>query len=298
MKNRVEHYFADGSQWLASSYSTKQSMAAERLELVKSLAREIRPQSVLDIGCGDGRLLKSMEFIERRVGIDYSVDMLRRAAEDSANDISYKQLDINNLPIDKFHTIGKFDLITMMGLIHYLKEPFLSLSVLCETVKSGGWLAVSFRNRLFNICPKSKYSLSDLTVADYHRLAAESRFWLNFDRDSSPLDEHVSDDEIGGLIVNKIKSNSWYEGITDPEWNIECFEFWRQFTPFEAIVLFNKVGLSAVELYALNCEGVYYQNKDKIISAPCQLPMSTSFVLLGKLQSKSVPVHGQKSATS
>jgi len=282
MTDRIDNYFANGAQWLDGSYTDKHSVAVERFELIKYLIQQIKPQSLLDIGCGDGRLLKNLDFIKRRVGADYSEDMLKRASAD-CTEIDYCKLDLNSNLENNLSSIGKFDLITMMGVIHYLKNPMLSLSVLCESLNDGGRMAVSFRNRLFNIFPKSKYSLSELTVTNYPHLVAEANFWLGFDPHSSALLEQVTNDNFGCKLLNEVRMQNCLEGVTDPEWNVDSFEHWRQFTPLEAILLFDRVGLTAEAIYALHCEGVYHQNIDKNINAPCHLPMSTSFVVIGRM---------------
>jgi SAM-dependent methyltransferase len=82
------------------------------------------PRSLLDLGCGDGRLialaLEPRPQIERLVGIDLSVPMLTRAKERFILDAK-----VNVLPwalADSLASFGGFDVIVSGFAIHHLED--------------------------------------------------------------------------------------------------------------------------------------------------------------------------------
>jgi cyclopropane fatty-acyl-phospholipid synthase-like methyltransferase len=82
------------------------------------------PKSLLDLGCGDGRLialaLDARPQIERVVGVDLSVPMLTRAKERFISDerVSVVPRDL----ADSLATFGGFDVIVSGFAIHHLED--------------------------------------------------------------------------------------------------------------------------------------------------------------------------------
>jgi SAM-dependent methyltransferase len=82
------------------------------------------PRSVLDLGCGDGRLaalvLDARPSIRRAVAIDRSPPMLERAAERFGPDgrVRVSHWDLN----DSIEAFGTFDLIVSGFAIHHLED--------------------------------------------------------------------------------------------------------------------------------------------------------------------------------
>jgi tRNA (cmo5U34)-methyltransferase len=82
------------------------------------------PRSVLDLGCGDGRLgalvLESCPAIDRVVGVDLSPPMLARARERFDGD---PRVDIRPFDLaDSLEPLGSFDVIVSGFAIHHLVD--------------------------------------------------------------------------------------------------------------------------------------------------------------------------------
>jgi len=111
----------------ASLYDQLQPVLIENYRTYHSLALDFVPGDagsglrILDLGCGTGTFLDSV-FTARPVStalaLDYSQEMLDRAAEKPSlrrSDVEFVQRDLNDgLPTD----IGKFDLVLAFSAIH------------------------------------------------------------------------------------------------------------------------------------------------------------------------------------
>ena len=177
MASVTKTYFeGGGADWVDHSYGsgTGHLVAVDRLRVVRDVVASIRTESLLDIGCGDGRFLRAMSDVARRVGLDYSREMLA-LAEAAGGPIEYRSFDFGSAgDLAELQSLGKFRTITMMGLIHYLADPLASISALAPVCEEDGFLLVSARNHLFNISPASSYSSSPLTIQHYPELVREA----------------------------------------------------------------------------------------------------------------------------
>jgi SAM-dependent methyltransferase len=282
MASVVKTYFEGGAaNWVGSSYQAGASnlVAVDRLSVVREVMAVIRPDSLLDIGCGDGRFLRSMDGVARRVGLDYSRDMLD-LAQAAGGGIEYGSFDFGDAgDRERLAARGTFRAITMMGLIHYLSDPLASLSALAPICERDGFLLVSARNRLFNISPASIYAASPLTIGHYPELAGEARYWsqLQANADAAALD----DVRLAPIVV-EIEKGRRFDGITDPAWNPEAFENWRQFSPLEAIILLRKAGFSCIGIYPLNQQMSPVKDAGKALHQAELLPYCSSILLVAQ----------------
>jgi tRNA (cmo5U34)-methyltransferase len=92
-------------------------------EVLRSLL-PAEPRSVLDLGCGDGRLaalvLESCPTIDRAVAVDQSPPMLARARERFDGDA---RVDIRPFDLaDSLEPLGSFDVIVSGFAIHHLED--------------------------------------------------------------------------------------------------------------------------------------------------------------------------------
>jgi tRNA (cmo5U34)-methyltransferase len=101
------------------------------------------PRSVLDLGCGDGRVaalvLDARPSITRAVAIDRSPPMLERAAERFGLDDRVRVIrwDLN----DSIRAFGAFDLIVSGFAIHHLEDERKQLlfAEVAGQLEPGGW---------------------------------------------------------------------------------------------------------------------------------------------------------------
>lgn len=244
--NKTQNYFQkNGSQWVNDAYKKDVTIAHGRLDVVSEVIEHLKPNSVLDIGCGDGRFLENLSWVKTRIGIDYSDSMLKLASIDKG-DIRYEVIDLNSASsLIKLKNIGKVDVITMMGVIHYLEKPTASLRGLIDCAHNKTNLIISFRNKLFNTNPLSRYYSSDLTKNNFSRLEAENIMWRRIGLVSEDVIGSLKADSKGKELIASIINDGSYEGLTDPEWNPDSFENWRQFTPVESILLLEQAGFRA-----------------------------------------------------
>ena len=102
-----------------------------------------RPRSVLDLGCGDGRLaalvLDARPSITRAVAIDRSPPMLERAAERFGLDDRVRVIrwDLN----DSIRAFGTFDLVVSGFAIHHLEDERKQrlFAEVARQLEPGGW---------------------------------------------------------------------------------------------------------------------------------------------------------------
>ena len=133
----------------------------------------------------------------------------------------------------------------MMGVIHYLEKPTASLRGLIDCAHNKTNLIISFRNKLFNTNPLSRYYSSDLTKNNFSRLEAENIMWRRIGLVSEDVIGSLKADSKGKELIASITNDGSYEGLTDTKWNPDSFENWRQFTPVESIVLLEQAGFRA-----------------------------------------------------
>ncbi len=90
-------------------------------KIIEAYLRKLKPQSLIEVGCGNGQLFNAYKNIPRVVGCDWSKTMLDKAearAKRHGYHISLKQLDIT-----KEHLPERFDVaLTRTVLMHVPDE--------------------------------------------------------------------------------------------------------------------------------------------------------------------------------
>jgi ubiquinone/menaquinone biosynthesis C-methylase UbiE len=103
------------------------------------------PRSVLDLGCGDGRLaaliLEECPSIERVVAVDSSPPMLKHAHERFSRDprVTLRQWDL----ADSLEPLGTFDIVVSGFAIHHLEDERKQtlLTEVAQQLDAGGLFA-------------------------------------------------------------------------------------------------------------------------------------------------------------
>lgn len=97
------------------------------------------PQSILDVGCGDGRLLKIVKSIASNKCTLEGIEISKQAsmeAEKKGFSITTSSIETINLPK------GVYDYIFMIQVIEHLHKPYDSIIKLKESLKKGGVLVI------------------------------------------------------------------------------------------------------------------------------------------------------------
>lgn len=139
---RAADYFArNAADWdaLRSLHAPDDAIEAAMLGALNGR----RIETMLDLGTGTGRLLELFApLYQSAVGIDMSREMLSvaRAKLETAKitKASIRQGDVSAPPVER----GRFDLVTIHQVLHYLDEPQVVLNEAARALRAGGTLLV------------------------------------------------------------------------------------------------------------------------------------------------------------
>lgn len=266
---KEDHFRFHGPAWVERTYKEDPgSIVFDRLRCAQSAIEAKKPKSLLDVGCGDGRFLASATSVPRRVGLDHSERMLELAKTTCAGQPIELALFDFNQDVDTLKRFGRFELVTLMGVIHYLSDPPTAIRILKDVCEADGALLISFRNRLYNVKAESAYGATDLTTRDREYIEDEVASWSG-NRGELPSSRTNAERFDATLRDQR------YMGLTDPGWNPDGLSQWRQFSPLEAILLLELSGFRPVDIWPLNATGGA-GSQERLR----QLPACTSFVIL------------------
>lgn len=105
-----------------------------------TLYREIKPSSVLDVGCGEGYFTEHIKEIDPRVrvtAVDLSMDMARRASS-SYPGIDFLLASIYKLPFED----NSWDMVTAIEVLEHLEDPIIAIGELKRVAKKDLLLSV------------------------------------------------------------------------------------------------------------------------------------------------------------
>jgi len=158
------------------------------------LAGVVAPyMSVLDIGCGNGRLLNSLPVrAENYLGVDLSANLIVLAKNNYPN---HNFLVADVLDLGKIE-IGQFDFIFAIAMLHHLPGQDLqveTLDILADKLSLGGTMVVSVQN----FWAKKKYRVA-LLKATLRKLIG------------------LNHDDFGDIVFTGFHSNSkrYYHAFT------------------------------------------------------------------------------------
>jgi ubiquinone/menaquinone biosynthesis C-methylase UbiE len=163
-KDRVENWaerFYDISMYAEKKRKQRQLQFAHLLReqvtdykmtemLLKHGYSELYPVRILDIGCGDGRVLRKLidwgGSPERMVGVDVNDPILELAERLSPSSITYKNAHADDLP----YADRSFDLVLLFGVIHHILDEELRVRIGRETLRvlNDGGIVMTFNVNL------------------------------------------------------------------------------------------------------------------------------------------------------
>jgi SAM-dependent methyltransferase len=187
MTEYVRDYFdRHAHAWLEEAYAEGDTPAAfplgkERLRLALGGVADAGGRLV-DLGCGGGQLCAVAAALGLTVtGVDVAPGMIEEAESLRAT-LPAEEAERITLVVSALDTFepekAAFDAATAMGLIEYLPDDAALFEPARRLLRPGGRLAVSCRNRLYNLQSANDYTAGEIEVGDALGLLAEIRAGL------------------------------------------------------------------------------------------------------------------------
>lgn len=256
-----------------------QNAGHERSKFVLNLIKKNKLKYHLDAGCGTGDLAyHSSKFTKNSTGIDFSKNMIKIAKKNYIK----KNLNFESSSIFDYKVKNKFDIISANGFIEYISINQINLFLkFCQNyLLKNGLVAISVRNRLFNL-----FSLNDFSEKEL-----QENSFKNFYKESINLNKLSLKNF---LKLKKTKFNkSKYNQPKTGNYNIDNR---LQFSPLQMIGVLNKYNFETVELFPIN----YHPTTPKIFRAQSNylkiekyipknysklslIPFSSTFIIVAK----------------
>jgi SAM-dependent methyltransferase len=135
------------------------------LQVVMDLLRDVEFESLVDVGCGDGRFLRELARRnpeKRLLGVDYSSRAIGMAQALNP-DLHYRVHDLTSSPIS-----DRYDAATLVEVLEHIHPeqlpPFLENTV--ASVQPGGWMIVTVPHINKPVSPKHFQHFSSETLHD------------------------------------------------------------------------------------------------------------------------------------
>lgn len=158
-------------KWDAEKYDSAKSPQVDAGRELVALAKVSAKDSVLDIGCGTGRLTVELARLASKgkvLGIDPSVEMLEKAERTS---LGSGNLRFSLSSAQSMAFTDQFDLIFSNSALQWIKEQDVVLGLIYRALKSGGRVAFQFPPK--NFCAEffdyAERAVSLLGYEDYFR---------------------------------------------------------------------------------------------------------------------------------
>jgi ubiquinone biosynthesis O-methyltransferase len=142
VREKYEEIYEDSEAWLYAKshgvHSVVYSLIADR----------VRGRTVLDVGCGAGRLaiMCAHHAVEVR-GFDFSETAIVIAdlnAASAGQDVDFRVADIDTFCATS--ETASYDVVTMLGVLEHVEDPVATLRDISPLIRDGGTLVVSCPN--------------------------------------------------------------------------------------------------------------------------------------------------------
>ena len=135
-----------------------------RLKIFLDLLHLIKPNKILDVGCGSGQpLLSILKNGFNANGFDFSPEMVEQSQKLlTENGFDPNKVSKNNMEDIQGIENASFDCIVGLGSLYYSRNFNKTMKDVANILPYGGNLIFSLRNDLFSFFSQNKYSLSFL----------------------------------------------------------------------------------------------------------------------------------------
>jgi 2-polyprenyl-3-methyl-5-hydroxy-6-metoxy-1,4-benzoquinol methylase len=132
---------AVGAGWIKMSQVKGLLSPLLEKQRMKVAKRFIKGGSVLDIGCGEGKLLEYLMEGAPYLGIDINADSIRqaKAIRSDETNVEFRAISLNEDP----RLNRKFDNIVLLAVIEHLVNPEESLTILKNYLKEDGRMIIT-----------------------------------------------------------------------------------------------------------------------------------------------------------
>ena len=142
-KCRVKNCYDLTSSMYNMRYSDEQKIKYNRALLKVKLSCD---SIILDIGCGSGLLFDYLvSKVESIIGIDLSIELLRKAKEKNKANIHLIQADADNLPLQN----NKMDLVFAFTMLQNMPSPLKTIQEIILAAKSDGQIIITGLKKFF-----------------------------------------------------------------------------------------------------------------------------------------------------
>ena len=115
-------------------------MSRHTRRLMRSLTKDLKPDSILDVGCGEGSLLKTLADTHpdaATAGVEIAENALHLARR-TLPEADFKVMDIAAAPWDR-----TFDLVVCADVVEHIEDDAAALRHMAAMANSGGYVIVA-----------------------------------------------------------------------------------------------------------------------------------------------------------
>jgi len=142
-ESMVQKYHKDGTRF-EKGFFLKKKMEFNIFQKMLNFANIKKTDIVIDVGCGEGFLLREIQNAINIVGIEISITALRRAKEilKDRSEIDIIKADGQEMPISS----ETFDVVLCSEMLKHLPDPRIVLKEINRILKHDGRLVISVPN--------------------------------------------------------------------------------------------------------------------------------------------------------
>ena len=132
-----------------------------RLNIVKNLMTQLKPDNILDVGCGTGEPLIAIKKMGLDIeGFDISESMLHKAHENlELNQLGTELILKNDMENLVGYAKESYDCLLALGVVYYAQNFNKTMQSLMTLLRPGGNFIFSLRNSLFALYSANEYTV-------------------------------------------------------------------------------------------------------------------------------------------